>query len=133
MSPHDGPKEVWATARQSHHLAMLINTRSLATQIARQLPKRLHTGRARPNERFKCPGHAGCDIREADDDASVVNGRGCIPSVSTKITEIHRNAVIPQDGVFGTDATNGDAAISRNTNHLTAIVDRRSSTGAIPG
>src|SRR5262249_466321 len=120
-------------AHKPNDLTLAINSQGFTADSIRRHWEWLHARGARPDEGLEDPCCPGGWVGEADDDAVVVDGRGSVPGIAAEVTEVHRNSILPEEGVRCAHAANSHAAGAGDAHHLAQIVDSRGRAGGITG
>src|SRR6266481_1839105 len=71
--------------------------------------------------------------RETHDGSLVIDRRRCVPGMSSEVRDFGRNAVLPENRVGGTDASDRDTTGPRDADDLAHVIDRRGGARGIAG
>ncbi len=119
------------TVRHAYDLALIVDAQGFADSVSRKRPEILDATALGPQERMEIrvlPIVIAGQVGEADDLALIVDSHRSVPRHASQVSQVNDVAVLPEQGVLGTQITNRILANTRNADDLAPVIDRRSSS-----
>src|SRR5215475_1789006 len=134
VAPDKGAAAACA-ARQTYHLALVVNPVGFAVVISWERAEILDTIAFSPAESMESRviGVGARHTGKPDDIAFLIDRRGRIPMVGADVAEVDHIAFVPKHRMTGGMSSNRLVADTGNSDDLTSVIDRRGGAGGVAG